>query len=93
MISFVYIGIMDFPGDHFNNKALVSKIFFDLALNLIFRDVLLLHHSHINGHIFGYAHDFCNQKVKESRAAIPVIPVQVRFLFCIERAGAVCLEN
>ena len=64
MISFAYMRIMDFPGDYFDNKTLVSKYFFDSVLNLIFGDVVL-HHSHINGRIFGYAHNFCNQEVKE----------------------------
>ena len=72
MISFVYMRMMDFPSHRFDNKTLVSKTFFDSVLNLIFGDVAL-HHSHINGRMFGYAHDFCNQEVKESRALIPVI--------------------
>ena len=72
MTSFLYMRIMDFPGDHFDNKTLVFQNFFDSVLNLIFGDVVL-HHYHINGQIFGYTHDFCNQKVRESRAVIPVI--------------------
>ena len=47
MISFVRMRIMDFPGDHFDNKTLASKIFFDSILNLIFGDVVL-YHSHVN---------------------------------------------
>ena len=38
----------------------------------MFGDVVI-HHSHIDGRIFGYAHDFCIQKVKESRSLLPVI--------------------
>ena len=32
-----------------------------------------LHHSHITGKIIGYAHDFCNARVKENNMEIPVI--------------------
>ena len=63
---------MNFPGRSFNHKTLVSRNFFDSVLNLTLGDVVL-HHSHIDGRIFGYVHDFCNQKVKESRPLIPVI--------------------
>ena len=32
-----------------------------------------LHHSHITGKIIGYAHDFCNARVKENNIEIPII--------------------
>ena len=63
---------MDFPGQKTDIKTSVSKNFFDSVLNLIFVDVVL-HNSHIDGKIFGYAHNFCNQRVKENRSPISVI--------------------
>ena len=73
LISYISQQIMDFPSQKKNEiKTFVSKKFFDSILNLIFRDVVL-HHSHIDGKIFRYAHNFCNQKVKENRSAISVI--------------------
>ena len=32
----------------------------------------VIHHSHVTGKIIGYAHDFCNEKVKENYFTIPV---------------------
>ena len=66
MTTFVYMRKRIFMSDRFDSKTLLSKKIFDSVLNLIFRDVVL-DLSHINGRIFGYAQDFCNQKVKESR--------------------------
>ena len=63
---------MDFPNDEFDVKTFVSKNFFDAVLNLLYNGIVI-HHLHLNGEIFSYAHDFCNQKVKESRSPIPVI--------------------
>ena len=36
-------------------------------------DKHVVHHSHITGEIVGYAHDFCNTKVRENRNNISVI--------------------
>ena len=33
----------------------------------------VLHHSHITGEIVGYAHSFCNRKVRENKDYIGVI--------------------
>ena len=40
--------------------------------NLLFGEVVI-HHSHVSGEIFGYAHDFCNQRLKECASPISVI--------------------
>ena len=32
-----------------------------------------IHHSHISGDIVGYAHSFCNEKVRENYYRLPVI--------------------
>ena len=33
----------------------------------------VVHHSHVSGKIVGFAHDFCNLKVRENYYTIPVI--------------------
>ena len=33
-----------------------------------------LHHSHVTGKIFSYAHDFCNWKIRENKTEISVLP-------------------
>ena len=33
----------------------------------------MIHHSHITGEIIGYAHGFCNRKVRENKNKISVI--------------------
>ena len=38
----------------------------------IFENKIAIHHSHVTGKIVGYAHDFCNQKVKENYYTILV---------------------
>ena len=72
IINFIYKKKMDFPNDEFDVKKFVSKNFFDAVLNLLYNDIVI-YYPHLNGEIFGYAHDFCNQKVKESRSPILVI--------------------
>ena len=32
-----------------------------------------MHHLHVTGDIFGYAHTFCNEKVRENQCRMPVI--------------------
>ena len=59
IISFVYQKIMNFPNDELEVKIFASKKFFVGVLNLLYGDVVT-HHSHVNGEIFAYAHDFCN---------------------------------
>ena len=47
-----------------------------------------IHHSHVAGKIIGYAHDFCNQKVKENYYTIPVFTHnQFRFDFFLILKG------
>ena len=63
-ILFVYREIFDFAGDNQEVSVFVSKNFKFSALNLLFCDITV-HHSHVSRNIFSYAHDFCNQRVKE----------------------------
>ena len=63
-ILFVYRETFDFAGDDREVSVFVSKNFVFSVLNLLFCGITV-HHSHVSGNIFGYAHDFCNQRVKE----------------------------
>ena len=42
-----------------------TKSFLDGVLNLMFSEIVV-HHSHVSGNIIGYAHNFCNHKIKEN---------------------------
>ena len=55
--------IMDFPKNKFEISTIVTKIFFSNLMNLIYRKINI--RSHFTGEIIKYAHDFCNQKVRE----------------------------
>ena len=63
-ILFVYREIFDFPGDDREISVFVSKHFVSSVIDILFCDTVV-HHSHVSGNTLGYAHDFCNPKVKE----------------------------
>ena len=66
IIRFVYTNIMKFPKNAFVTDVILSNNFLANVCNIIFgREVI--HHSHIAGEITGYAHSFCNQKVRENK--------------------------
>ena len=48
-----------------------------------------VHHSHITGEIIGYAHSYCNQKVRQNYPKIAV----VTHFFSSKRSESWCLEN
>ena len=50
----------------------MSKIFIE-KLKGIMDNKIHIHHSHINGQIIGYAHSYCNQKVRENKSKVFVI--------------------
>ena len=50
----------------------ISKKFIG-NVSAILKDTYCIHHSHITGNILGYAHTFCNEKVRENYYKIPVI--------------------
>ena len=60
----MYREIFDFPGDTREISLIVSKNFVSPVINLLYCDIWV-HHSHVSENIHGYAHDFCNRKVKE----------------------------
>ena len=70
-ITFVYSSIMDFPQNKFEIKTVVTKEFFNNVRDLIYGGYVI-HHSHITREIIGYAHDFCNKKIRENNNLIPI---------------------
>ena len=55
---------MDFPKNEYEFLTIVTKILFSNVINLMYRKIIL-HHSHVTGEIIGFAHNFCNQKVRK----------------------------
>lgn len=72
IITFFYFQIMGFPPNRFEIKTFATKNFFTHVKNLLF-GCYVIHHSHLMGEITGYAHCFCNLKIRENQNAIPVI--------------------
>ena len=64
-VLFVYKEIFNFPGDKREISLFVSKNFVTSVINFLLYCDIWVHHSHVSGNIHGYAHDFCNRKVKE----------------------------
>ena len=62
---------MDFPPNKFEIKTVIAKTFLDDVRNISFASHVI-HHSHATGKIIGYAHDFCNKKIRENQNLIPV---------------------
>ena len=57
---------MDFPQGSFDYETLTTIIFFESFHRLI-NVKIHLHHSHVTSKIYGYAHDFCNMKLRENQ--------------------------
>ena len=71
IIDFVYLSLMDFSNNKFEIKAVPTKEFFSNVRDLIYGGYVI-HHSHVSGQMIGYAHDFCNKKIRENQTLIPV---------------------
>ena len=66
IIGFVCTNIMKFPKTTFVTDCVFSNNFFENVCKIIFgREVI--HHLHITWQIIGYAHSFCNQKVRANK--------------------------
>ena len=70
--AFVYQRLMDFPQRRFDYETLAANKLFD-SVQKIINVKTHLHHSHITGKIIGYAHDFCNAKVRENKDVLTCI--------------------
>ena len=64
--AFVYQKLMDHPSGRFDFNALTNQNLFE-SVHRVVNVKLHLHHSHVTGKILGYAHDFCNMKVREKQ--------------------------
>ena len=71
IISFLYNQIINFPPNKFEIKTVITKTFLDDVKNISFASHVI-HDSHVTGKIIGYAHDFCNKKIRENQNLIPV---------------------
>ena len=70
--AFVYQRIMDFLRECFNYKTWTTNNLFNFVHKFI-NVKTNLHHSHITGNIIGYAHDFCNGKVRKNKDMLTCI--------------------
>ena len=57
---------MDFPCVQFDFDVLTTQDLFE-SVHTGVSVKLNLHHSHVTGKILGYAHNFCNMKVRENQ--------------------------
>lgn len=64
---------MKFPNNDQIEGMSISGNFLTDFKSKLFSTKLNLQHSHITGEIFGYAHDFCNRKVRENKNSMGVI--------------------
>ena len=62
---------MDFSDNKFETKTVDTKDFVSNVRDLIYGGYII-HHSHVTGEVIGYAHDFCNKKMRENHNLIPV---------------------
>ena len=72
-IAFVYLNIMKIPDSDKIHGVPISSNFMTNVKNNLFNTKPNLHHSHITGEIYGYAHGFCNRKVRENKNTTSVI--------------------
>ena len=88
IITFVYCS------NKFEIKTAVTKKFFKSARNLLYGSNVI-YHSHVTGQVTGYAHDFCNKKMRENKNLIPVFAHNLFSFdfFCCKRNTFVCLGN
>ena len=71
--AYVYDELICFPRSDIEYETITAKKIFTNVHRLI-RGKFHLHHSHITGQIFGYAHDFCNTMLAERETCeIPFI--------------------
>ena len=74
---------MDFPRGCFYYETLTTNDLFD-SVHKIINVKTHLHHSHITGNIIGYAHDFCNAKVRENKDMLTCIAHFDMFFFLLK---------
>ena len=67
IIGFFYTNITEFPKSTLIavNDSIFSNGFLENVPNIIFGREFI-HHSHTTRKFIGYAHSFCNQKIREN---------------------------
>ena len=63
---------MKFPQNKFEFETVASKDLFE-NVHKIINVKVHLHHSHVKVEVIGYAHNFCNLKVRENKDVISCI--------------------
>ena len=95
-LCLMYITAINFlPTDKVKGDFPLSEKFLSNMIATI-KDQRVIYHSHVTGKIIGYAHDFCNEKIRENYFTIPVIAHnQFRFYFFLlfKRDQTICLGN
>ena len=79
--AYVYTELIDFPRSDMSYDTLTTNQFF-INVHRLIKVKFHLHHSHITGKIYGYAHDFCNTSVIEKPS--PDIPIVANNLFAFD---------
>lgn len=87
-IGFLYLTSIKFlPTDKVSGDFPRSARFLQ-NLIFIYKNQHTIHHSHVNGKIVGYAHDYCNLQVRENYFTVPVLAHnQFRFDFFLFSEG------
>ena len=95
LVPFFYSAMIRFYKTDKVKGILLFKNFIE-NLKGMMNNKTYLHHSHIGGEIIGYAHSFCNAKVRENKYRIPVVVhnfFRFDFFFFIEGFKGWRLEN
>ena len=75
-IAFLYQHAINFlPTEKIQGDFPISEKFLPNMISIV-KNKFVIHHSHVTGNIIGYAHDFCNQRCRESYYTIPVFCTQ-----------------
>ena len=70
---YVYDELINFLASDIEYETTTTNKFF-INVHQLIRGEFYLHHSHITGEIFGYAHDFCNTMlIEKGKCEIPFI--------------------
>ena len=72
MVAFLCSNLIPFCVTNKVRAIPISNKFIQNVTSIL-QDRRCVHHSHIRGNIYGYAHTFCNEKVRENYFKIPII--------------------
>ena len=72
IISFIYSTLIKFVETDQVKGMAMSKIFVDNSKGIM-RNKTHIHHSLVSGKIIGYAHSYCNYRVRENKPKLSII--------------------